>query len=116
MKTLIIIICILTALLFLGWLGFQVKPKSFEPYPENTPELKTVPLPAGLPAPVERFYKTVYGDNVPVIDTVVIKGRANDQPIWGENACAFHLRPQRRQGLSSLHRSDMVWHPHDESQ
>ncbi len=81
MKTLIIIICILAALLFLGWLGFQVKPKSFEPYPENTPELKTVPLPSGLPAPVERFYKTVYGDNIPVIDEVVIKGRAKISPF-----------------------------------
>jgi hypothetical protein len=81
MKTLIIIICILGALLFLGWLGFQVKPKSFDPYPENTPELKTVPVPVGLPAPVERFYKTIYGDTIPVIDTVVIKGRAKLSPF-----------------------------------
>jgi hypothetical protein len=81
MKILLIIICILTALIFFGWLGFQVKPKSFEPYPENTPELKTVPLPADLPMPVKRFYKTVYGDEVPVIDTVVIKGRATISPF-----------------------------------
>lgn len=81
MKTLIIIIYILIALLFLCWLGFQVKPKSFSPYPENTPELKTVPLPAGLPAPVERFYKTVYGENIPVIDTVMIEGRATVSPF-----------------------------------
>ena len=67
MKILIIIICILIALILLGWLGFQIKPKSFEPYPENTPELKTVQLPAGLPAPVERFYKTVYGEDIPVV-------------------------------------------------
>ena len=81
MKILIVIICILIALIFLGWLGFQVKPKSFKPYPENTPELKTVQLPAGLPAPVERFYKTVYGEDIPVIDTVVIKGRAAISPF-----------------------------------
>ena len=82
MKTLIIIICILAALLFLGWLGLQIKPAPFAPYPENTPaDLKTVPLPEGLPAPVERFYKTVYGDNIPVIDTVVVKGRATISPF-----------------------------------
>jgi hypothetical protein len=81
MKTLIIILCILVALIFIGWLGFQVKPASFEPYAEKTPKLKAVPLPAGLPAPVERFYKTVFGDNIPVIDTVVIKGRAVISPF-----------------------------------
>ena len=81
MKILIVIVCILIALSFLGWLGFQVKPKSFAPYPENAPDLKTVPLPSRLPVPVERFYKTVYGDAIPVIDTVVIKGRATISPF-----------------------------------
>lgn len=81
MKTILIILCIVAALFILGWLGFHIKPRSFSPYPENTPELKTVPLPAGLPAPVERFYQTVYGDKIPVIETVVIKGRANISPF-----------------------------------
>jgi hypothetical protein len=81
MKTLFIIICVLVALFFFVWLGFQIKPKSFSPYAEKTPELQTAPLPAGLPVPVERFYKTVYGDTVPVIDTVVIKGRATISPF-----------------------------------
>ena len=40
-----------------------------------------VPLPKGLPAPIERFYKTVYGDSVSVIDIVVIKGRAMISPF-----------------------------------
>jgi hypothetical protein len=81
MKTLIVILCIFAALFFLGWLGLLVMPRSFEPYAEKTPELKTVPLPADLPAPVERFYKAVYGDNIPIIDTVVIKGRAKISPF-----------------------------------
>ena len=29
-------------------------------------------LPAGLPAPVERFYRTLYGDRIPVITSAVI--------------------------------------------
>jgi hypothetical protein len=81
MKIPIIIICILAALFFIGWLGLQVKPKPFSAYPEKTSESKTIPLPAGLPAPVERFYKTVYGDKIPVIETVVIKGRASIAPF-----------------------------------
>ena len=81
MKMLLIIVCILAALFVLGWLGLQIKPKPFSAYPEKTPELKTIPLPQGLPAPVERFYKTVYGENIPVIETVVIKGRGDLSPF-----------------------------------
>src|ERR1044071_279728 len=81
MKTLPIIISVLAALIFLGWLGLQIKPKPFSAHPKKTPELKTIPLPAELPTPVERFYKTVYGDEIPVIETAVIKGRANISPF-----------------------------------
>lgn len=81
MKTLLMIICILVGIIFLGWLGFQIKPKSFSPYPQAAPELKTIPLPSGLPAPVERFYKTVYGNEIPAIETAVIKGRGVMAPF-----------------------------------
>jgi uncharacterized protein DUF6544 len=81
MKILIIIVCILAALLFLGWLGLQIKPRSFSAHPERTPRLETISLPVGLPAPVERFYRTAYGENIPVIRTVVIKGRAAISPF-----------------------------------
>jgi hypothetical protein len=40
-----------------------------------------MPLPPGLPAPVERFYRVVYGDEVPIIETVVLKGRARLAPL-----------------------------------
>lgn len=81
MKTILILLCVLVIVLLLGWLGLQFKPRSFAPFPHETPELKTIPLPAGLPAPVERFYKTVYGDQVPVVETAVIKGRAVISPF-----------------------------------
>ena len=81
MKLFLTTATILAILLLLGWLGLQIKPRPFLPYPEKTPALKTVPLPAGLAAAVERFYKTVYGDEIPVIETVVIKGRAVIAPF-----------------------------------
>lgn len=59
-----------------GWLGLQVKPAPFPPYPERTPELETVPLPDDLPAPVDRFYRTMYGARVPVIQSAVLTGPA----------------------------------------
>jgi hypothetical protein len=81
MKPLTVIAAVLAILILLSWLGLQIKPRPFSPYPEKTPALKTIPLPAGLPAPVERFYKTVYGDEIPLIETVVIKGRAVIAPF-----------------------------------
>ena len=71
MKVFLVLLGVLAGVLFLGWLGFQFKPKSFAPFPGTTSALTTVPLPDGLPAPVERFYKTAYGDKIPVIETVV---------------------------------------------
>ncbi len=65
----------------LAWVGLQVKPRSFPAYPDSSPQPKTVPLPARLPAPVERFYRTLYGETLPVIDTVVIQGRGVIKPF-----------------------------------
>ncbi|HEY9151822.1 MAG TPA: DUF6544 family protein [Anaerolineales bacterium] len=81
MKIILVSVSVFVGLLTLLWLGLQIKPQPFSPYPEKTQPLKTIPLPSGLPAPVERFYKTVYGDQVPVIDTAVIKGRATVSPF-----------------------------------
>lgn len=75
----IVIVGILIALVILaivGWLGLKVKPRSFAAYPAQTPELETVPLPDDLPVPVGRFYRTIYGDRVPVVESAVISGRA----------------------------------------
>jgi hypothetical protein len=70
----------LAAPFLLGWLGRKVKPRSFPPLPaslggtRNVSDLPTVPLPAGLPQPVERFYRALYGDRIPVVATAVLSG------------------------------------------
>jgi hypothetical protein len=81
MQILLIIIVIFAVVAVIGWLGLQVKPASFKPYPQKSSSLETLPIPAGLPAPVERFYRTVFGDQVPLIHTVVIKGQAKISPF-----------------------------------
>lgn len=78
---LFIIASVVLAIGLLGWLGIKIRPKSFAPFPEETQPLQTVPLPAGLPAPVDRFYHIVYGEEIPVIDTVVIQGRGVLKPF-----------------------------------
>ena len=74
-----IVIGILVAVVILvviGWLGLKVKPKPFATYRAQTPELETVPLSDDLPSPVALFYRAVYGDRIPVIESAVISGRA----------------------------------------
>ncbi len=81
MKFMLITLAVIAGILLLGWLGLQFKPQPFVRYPQTTPPLETVPLPSGLPAPVERFYKVTYGEQVPVIRTAVMKGRAEIAPF-----------------------------------
>ena len=61
MKILYITLAILAVLIFIGWLGLQFKPAAFPVYDAQPPEFETFPLPENLPAPVERFYRAVYG-------------------------------------------------------
>jgi hypothetical protein len=88
-KILIVTAGILLTLGLLVWLGLQIQPQSFPAYLANVPPNpaftspleKTTSLPAGLPAPVERFYSTTYGEEVPVIETAVIQGRGIMKPF-----------------------------------
>lgn len=78
MKIVVWIVVILLTLVVLGWTGLQIEPAPFAPadLPATAPQVETVPLPADLPAPVDRFYRQVYGDAVPVVETAVVSGRA----------------------------------------
>jgi hypothetical protein len=76
MQLMIGLLIALIGLFLVVWLGLRVKPKPFAPYPDRDSELETVPLPDGLPAPVDRFYRAIYGDRIPVVDSAVISGRA----------------------------------------
>jgi uncharacterized protein DUF6544 len=63
------------ALAGVGWLGLRVQPSPFPAWPEHATVPPTVPMPDGLPVPVDRFYRTLYGDGVPVVETAVVSGR-----------------------------------------
>jgi hypothetical protein len=45
--------------------------------------METMPLPPGLPAPVERYYRLLHGERVPVITTAVLTGRGTARPVGG---------------------------------
>ncbi|HMQ34164.1 MAG TPA: hypothetical protein PKD53_25750 [Chloroflexaceae bacterium] len=65
----------LAAIAGLGWAGLAIRPAPFPPYGRHG-AVETTPLPGGLPAPVERFYRQIYGDRIPVLRSAVITGRA----------------------------------------
>lgn len=80
----LVLLAVFAAIVFVGWLGLQVQPKPFSAYEgRSVGEARTVPLPTGLPAPVERYYRLAYGDRVPVIETAVLTGRATIKPFAG---------------------------------
>jgi hypothetical protein len=76
MKIVVGMLVTLVVLAVVSWVGLQVDPQPFVHYPAQTPKLETLPMPEGLPAPVERFYWAVYGDQIPVIESAVLSGRA----------------------------------------
>lgn len=71
------------ALVGAGWLGLRVKSRGFAPPDTAERDLGTVPVPSGLPAPVQRWYQTAFGQAVPQIETALFWGHARVRiNIW----------------------------------
>jgi hypothetical protein len=66
---------VLAELAGLTWAGLQVRPSPFPSVHRSATAPETMPLPHGLPAPVERLYRATYGEHVPLIRTGVVSGR-----------------------------------------
>lgn len=79
-QILLVLAAVILLVLLLGWVGLQIRPASFPAFAQPSGNLQTVPLPQDLPAPVARFYKTIYGDAIPVIHSAVITGWADVRP------------------------------------
>ncbi len=61
--------------------GLSVAAPPFPAFHGAPGTVETIPLPKGLPAPVERFYRAVYGERIPVIHSAVMSGRADVRPF-----------------------------------
>ena len=60
--------------LLLVW-GLRIQPQPFAAFSQPTQTSTAVPLPIDLPDPVARYYQTIMGDEVPVIETAVVTAR-----------------------------------------
>jgi hypothetical protein len=72
---LIIVLALIILVPLLILLGLRIPPRPFPTYPQQRPQLTNAPLPGNLPPPVERFYRAISGEQVPVIDSAVINTR-----------------------------------------
>ena len=99
----------LVALALVGWLGLQVQPAPFPSHTAATAPVATVPLPENLPAPVERFYRQIYGDDVPVITSAVITGRAWVRPVPGFPRFPARFRFVHEAGRNYRHHIEATW-------
>lgn len=107
MKIVIGVVIGLVVLVGIIWLGLRIKPKPFVSYPEQTPVLQTVPLPEGLPAPVERYFRQLYGDEIPVITSAVVSGRAQIAPFGFNLPARFRFIHEAGQGYR--HYIEATW-------
>jgi hypothetical protein len=109
MKFLSILLTVIVGLIVIAWFGLQVQPATFSAFPQATAKLETVPLPAGLPAPVERFYRKIYGDRIPVITSAVITGRATIRPVAAGPAFPARFRFTHLTGQNYRHYIEATW-------
>jgi len=76
MSILIRILAVVACVVLIIIIGLKIKPKPFPSYAGSASPPDTVPLPDNLPIPVERFYRTLYGERVPVIRSAILSGPA----------------------------------------
>jgi hypothetical protein len=55
--------------------SLRTQPEPFVAYRAAAAPVTILPLPKGLPAPVERYYRAIHGDGVPVYTSAVMSGR-----------------------------------------
>lgn len=80
MQVLLFIVIGIALVVFLAWLGLQIRPAPFPAPAQQSGQIETMSLPENLPAPVARFYQKIYGNEIPVIKSAVITGWADVRP------------------------------------
>lgn len=77
MRIVVVLALVLVVLALIIWLGLNMRSSAFPPVDLPTrSRVETVPLPSGLPVPVSRFYEHLYGEEVPLITSAIVSGRA----------------------------------------
>jgi hypothetical protein len=84
MEIFLTLILVFFVLAGITWLGLWLKPRPFGLPELPQTEVESIPLPSGLPEPVERFYRAMYGEHIPNPQAAVFSGRGRMRPfgVW----------------------------------
>lgn len=79
-----VVLAVVVVVMAVGWLGLQVQPRPFPDFLESGAAEGETPLPSTLPAPVANYFRTAYGESIPIVHSVVITGRGRIRPfgLW----------------------------------
>ena len=103
------IAAIIAGLVLVGWIGLQIRRRPLPPFAGPAGAVETVDLPEGLPAPVARFYRLIYGDRIPVITSAVFGGRATLRPVAAFPAFPSRFRFTHDAGRGYRHYLEITW-------
>lgn len=76
-RPLLIILGIFALISLIVWIGTKISPEPFGPYTNESKDLGTFPIPNDLPRPVDKFYRILYGDEIPAIHSFILTARGN---------------------------------------
>ena len=102
------VVVILGGIILLILVGLKIKPAQLAPPPLSPGVVETMPLPEELPYPVERFYREVYGEEIPVITSAVFSGRATMRPVSSFPAFPSRFRFTHRAGQDYRHYMELT--------
>jgi hypothetical protein len=87
--------------------GGRIKPRPFKSSNWSSQDLGSVDLPTGLPAPVERYARTIFGSTIPIIESALVMGRAE----LTLNGITFNGRYKfyHQAGKAYYHTIELTW-------
>ncbi|NDJ53031.1 MAG: hypothetical protein GYB68_08115 [Chloroflexi bacterium] len=97
----------LLSLVGLGWLGFQVKARSFEDL-STTDNRPHRPIPDGLPAPLLRHAALLFPNGLPEVKSAVVQGRARLAPTGVYLPTRFRFSYDAEQ-IAHYHHIQVTW-------
>jgi hypothetical protein len=71
----VVVLAVLVVIVLLLLVGLRAAPAPFQVPAVAAGAVERMPLPPGLPPPVARFYRTVYGDEIPMYLSAILTGR-----------------------------------------
>jgi len=107
MRTIWIILSVLAGIVVLVLVGLRIQPRPLAPVALQAGPVEMVPLPEGLPKPVARFYRTLYGEEMPLVESAIISGRATMRINGIRMPARFRFTHQAGQGYR--HYIEVTW-------